>query len=377
MNAVAQGGFSSLQFMDAVRKRTHVVGACPELFPKGDQGFGVLHAVLLLQAQDQVQTLLQAYGLARVQGHGRSGPRGLGTNVLQFNGHAVQPTEQFVHGAVVAGGAGQLLADDRQGLKNALITGNAQVGGLQGLLDLARVLGALQFGLQPFLLALFQVGLVQFIPLEGDEIELCACPGLFVAQLAQLLGHGPPRLVVGTVGHHLLAVPHRMVHQSQLEAGVVQQQGVVLAVHVDQAFAQFAQLLQAHRGIVHEGPRAAAGVQLPADEQRHFVGHTGGLAPTVEAQVRRIHLQFNDAALVGVACKARVGPVAHGQPQRTDQDALAAACFTGNDGEPRGEVELQVVDKQVIGDRKPLEHDEKTGVPDGDKLVAGKRFARA
>ena len=64
---------------------------------------------------------------------------------------------------------------------------------------------------------------------------------------------GTPRTEQDLVSRHVLLLTRDVVHESQLETRIVQEQGVVLAVHMHQPFAEFAQLIQPHRGVVHEG----------------------------------------------------------------------------------------------------------------------------
>ena len=61
-------------------------------------------------------------------------------------------------------------------------------------------------------------------------------------------------------------VAGQAVHHAELEARIIEQQRVVLAMHVDEPLSQLAQLLQAHGRIVHEGAGAPTGIQLAAQD---------------------------------------------------------------------------------------------------------------
>ncbi len=147
-----------------------------------------------------------------------------------------------------------------------------------------------------------------------------------------------------------------VVYQAELERGIVQQQRVVLAVDMHELFTEFTKLFQTHGGVVNESTRPATRIQLSAQEHRRLIGDLMLLAPTLQPELPHIHLKFDHAAFARIARHAGIRPLAHGQRERSDQDALPASRLAGDGREPFPEVEFQGIDKQVVRDRYPAQH---------------------
>ena len=60
------------------------------------------------------------------------------------------------------------------------------------------------------------------------------------------------------------------------------------------------------------------------------------LEPLVQVESLGIHLKFDHAPAIAVASHGGIGPLAHGQTQRTDHQALTTPGLTGDDGEALG-----------------------------------------
>src|SRR3989344_472774 len=125
----------------------------------------------------------------------------------------------------------------------------------------------------------------------------------------------------------------------------------VLAVHVDQVFAELAQHLDRHRPAVDETARGLVGLDhapqqaLPVLEQVVFLEPFGGI-------VRRLQREAggNLGARATVADHVAVGAAAQHQRQRVDENGLARAGFAREHREPRLEAQFQLADDGEIAD---------------------------
>ena len=153
-----------------------------------------------------------------------------------------------------------------------------------------------------------------------------------------------------------------LVKQFELRGRSQQRLVRMLAVHVDQLFAQFAQLRQRDGGAVDEGAAAAVRVyRAPEQEQFGIVAiqfvvdepaRDGGTGPELG---RDIGPRRALAHHIGVAA------LTQGQQQRVDQDRLAGAGLAGQDGEARCELEFEFVDDHEVADRERDQHARTTG----------------
>ena len=103
------------------------------------------------------------------------------------------------------------------------------------------------------LLAFVQVGLIKFLQLEQQKILFGAGACFLFLGLCQRSSQGLPCLMIDPIGRHALLVSSSLIDQPKLELRIVEQLRLMLAMHMHQAFAQLAQLLQAHRRVVDEG----------------------------------------------------------------------------------------------------------------------------
>ncbi len=132
---------------------------------------------------------------------------------------------------------------------------------------------------------------------------------------------------------------------------------MVLAMDMHQPSAELTQQLNAHRGVVDEGARPSAGIQLSAQDGTLIEGDLMNLEPRTHVRPQNVHLQFHHAALLRVARSTRLSTLAHGQSQRTDQYALATSRFPGDDRQAFAERKVHFLDQEVIADVKAAQHD--------------------
>ena len=288
----------------------------PQVLPQGDQCGLILAAVFLQQAVQAVEPFVQAVHGRRVQVHFQSGTRSFMADVLQLDAHTAQPFQQGGAALVVARCLGQRLLQGGKPGQQPAIPLHPIVHGLQRAQELFRVLGAGEVLLQDADLAFLQGGSVQFVQLKGQVVRFLPCVGLLLPQGVQPFTDGPPLTVGAGIVFHRLMLAAETIHEAELERTVVQQQRVVLAVHVQDAGAQFAQLLQAHRGVVDEGPGPAVGLQLAPQDAGALPGQFGPLEPALPPVGVELDLELDDATGGRIAHDAAFGPFAGGQTQR-------------------------------------------------------------
>jgi len=144
----------------------------------------------------------------------------------------------------------------------------------------------------------------------------------------------------------------------QLALGIRTQQQLVrvLAVDIDELVAHLAQLRQRCRGAIDEGLAAAAGVDSPA--QQHgaavVVFHVARQFALGQPRIQRwvgVEGGTDAGTCRAFADHACVGPFTQHQGERVDEDRLARAGFTREDGKAGGEVEVERVDDDEVADR--------------------------
>jgi hypothetical protein len=131
----------------------------------------------------------------------------------------------------------------------------------------------------------------------------------------------------------------------------------VLAVDVDQALAQLAQLADGGRAAVDPGAALALGVDTAAQQQRSFaviveagLGQPGGQRPWA------VELGGDLGARRALAHHAGVGAVAERELQRVDQDGLAGARLAGQRGEAGLQLQLECRHDDDVAQRQAAQH---------------------
>ena len=109
-----------------------------------------------------------------------------------------------------------------------------------------------RFLLQFRLLSVFQSGFFQLFQLKADIIFILTALFGLCNEVIQFLCHFLVREIYRLIGRQCLLVLCQDVQNVQLETFLVQQQVLVLAVHVNQFFAQHFHLCQRSRRIVDE-----------------------------------------------------------------------------------------------------------------------------
>ena len=147
------------------------------------------------------------------------------------------------------------------------------------------------------------------------------------------------------------------VEQGELRRGLQQRLMRVLAVHVEQQFAEFAQLRERDRRAVDPRLAAAARIDRPSHQHAGLVG-----------AVDRLRLQPGDDIAARAkfrtdlgACRAfahdvGVGAFAERQEQGVDQDRLAGAGLPGQHREAGREVEFERLDDDEVADCERQQH---------------------
>ena len=162
---------------------------------------------------------------------------------------------------------------------------------------------------------------------------------------------GPQRADLG--GLHAQAAV--LVEQGELRGGAQQGLMGVLAVHVDQQFAQFTQL--GERGRAAVDPGAAASARLDHAAQQY--GVLGSDAGFVEPGCgRRVHAKLGAdfGARRAFAHHVGLGALAERELQGVDQDGLAGARLAGEHGVAGRKIELERVDDHEVADGEGQQH---------------------
>ena len=81
---------------------------------------------------------------------------------------------------------------------------------------------------------------IQLFKLESQVVEFVLRVRLFFPKRDQLAVDFFPLREALAVGVHLIGLLREVVHEAKLEGGIIQQQRVMLTVHVDKPFAQLA-----------------------------------------------------------------------------------------------------------------------------------------
>ena len=124
----------------------------------------------------------------------------------------------------------------------------------------------LRFLFQFCLLSVFQPGFFQLFQLKADIVFILTALFSLCDEIIQFLCHLFIRKVYRLIGRQCLLVLCQNVQNVQLETFLVQQQILVLAVHVNQFFAQHFHLCQRSRRIVDESTALPVGRHFTAKD---------------------------------------------------------------------------------------------------------------
>ena len=178
------------------------------------------------------------------------------------------------------------------------------------------------------------------------------CLGLFARALFALpVGPRLPEFAA------LACEPAVLVEQRELGGALQQRLVRVLAVHVEQELAEFAQLRQRHRGTVDVRLAAAAGVDGPAHQHARFVRVADVLRPhPLDHRGSGAELGADLRARRAFAHHVGVGALAEREQQGVDEDGLARAGLAGEHGEAGREVEFERLDDDEVADCQRQQH---------------------
>ncbi len=147
------------------------------------------------------------------------------------------------------------------------------------------------------------------------------------------------------------------IEQLALRFGPAQRLMRVLAVQVDQAFADVGELGQRRRATVDVRTASSLRIEHAAQQQRSFVGEI--LRGEPRAQFRRlVAVELGgDFGSVGARTQLpRLEAIAEQQRQRVEQDRFAGARFAGQHGEAGPELDLECLDDGEIANGKQAKH---------------------
>ena len=142
--------------------------------------------------------------------------------------------------------------------------------------------------------------------------------------------------------------------------GLIDQRAlIVLAVDFHQLAADLAQHLHAHRLVVDERARAPVSQLHAAQDQLAFVVDIEIVGfQHRERRVILFHVERRDhlPMLGALAHQRRVAAAAERERERVEHDRLARAGLPGQHREPRGEIEIELLDEDDVANRKMGQH---------------------
>ena len=324
------------------------------------QGGKIVGRDLMLAGQ---AAQVEQSGLDRVQ------PGGVEAQRLGGFGQLVLRLARFDHGAVQRlqhGGERFIFACDPVEPAGGLAQlGKATVRAGQAIGDGGQVIGQARALLHGRAL-LRQSG---FLAGFGREFRQFGDGMVEIIAVARSIGHGIARLrQIGRGGapggmsdsDRLRLAAAIGVKQRAVAAGIEQAAIVMLAVDFDQRAAQIAQQRGGTGLVVDEGAAATIGLHRAADQQR-FAGFdldaiVGQQQRGAMTGGRRIEAGGNAGLRLPCPDQAAIGAGAERQPQRIEQDRLARAGFTGEDGQAGAELQVQRLDQHDIADGKRGQH---------------------
>ena len=162
----------------------------------------------------------------------------------------------------------------------------------------------------------------------------------------------PPARVVD---HRL--EPAECVEQVAVRIRVDQRTVVVLAVDLDEVTGRLAQQRDAGGLVVDEDAAAPVG-RLHAPEDHVALILDGVFAQERARRVIGRHVESRDhlPLLRAMTHQRGVATRTERQRQRIEQDRLAGARFTGQNGKPVAKLDVQPLDQDDISDREVCEH---------------------
>jgi hypothetical protein len=200
----------------------------------------------------------------------------------------------------------------------------------------------------------------QFLDLPFEQVAL-APHRLDVARglLPRLVQRAPVVVADGNLARDV-GQARLGIEKTALRVGLEQREMSVLAMDVDQQFADLAQLAEGGRQPIDVGARAAAGFDDAAQQQCFVRFVVVGAQPCTHRVARADFLQVELGSdlrpLRADAHQCRIAALAQRQRQRVDQDGLAGTGLAGERAEAGIEVELEAVDDDEVADEQAAQH---------------------
>jgi hypothetical protein len=142
-----------------------------------------------------------------------------------------------------------------------------------------------------------------------------------------------------------------------MSAGIDQGTLIVLAMDFDQCTSELLQHLHTHRLVVDKRTGSTVGELYAAEDQLIFGWNVvGGEQRARRVVARDIEHGGNLALLDSLPDQRLIPATTQGQSKSIEQDRFAGARFAGEDSEPVGEIDIEVVDQHDVADRESGEH---------------------
>ena len=205
------------------------------------------------------------------------------------------------------------------------------------------------FLFQRSLFTFFQVGFFKLLQLETDIVFIL--PALFglCDKVFEIPAHLPVVLESLLISTELSVVLCKNIQNIHLKTFLVEQEILMLAVHVDELFSQQFHLRQRSRCIVNEG--AALSIGRNFSSQNTFfrivfdVVFQKELFHTVRSNAEP---GFDNAFRSSVLDGFYVSSLSQQQADSTQDDGFSRTGFTGYHGETGRETDVQLVDQCIV-----------------------------
>ena len=214
----------------------------------------------------------------------------------------------------------------------------------------------LLLGLQAFQFAGHQLGLFQALPAALVVFLLIpgGCQPFFqLGQVAPVEKYLVPGFGAGFAQ---LRATRMQVQGLHPEAGVLQEQGLVLRMDIDQAGRQFLQHVHAHRLVVGEAAGASAAAYGAAKHQAVVFAGKVGIGQDAAHGLVHAELGLYHAILAGRPHHRGIGLGAQHQGQRPQQDGFSGAGLSAYNDEALRKTGFQRADQNVIADGETVKH---------------------
>ena len=202
--------------------------------------------------------------------------------------------------------------------------------------------------LQLFLLARCQTGIFQLLELEAYVVLIgFAAFGRFY-QFVEFLLRLFPRAIDDLIILQQVIVVRQEVEHIKLETFLVQQQILMLRVHVYQAFTQLFHLRQGYRTVIDKCPALSRSGKLASEDALIIILQLLFLEEGLYMISRNVEMRLDDALRRSLADRLYVGPLTQQQADSPQNDGLSGSRLAGNDRKTLFKTNVKLLYQRII-----------------------------